>query len=391
MTRTRLTTQLFAAAAMLLVTVGALPAAAQTFDAAVEAYERGDYATALAGFQNYAAQVNAAAQFLLGLMYANGEGVPKDDAEAVRWYRLAAEQGLAAAQFGLGLMYANGKGVPKDDAEAVRWYRLAAEQGYAAAQSNLGLMYANGEGVPEDDAEAARWVRLAAEQGTATAQLNLGLMYASGEGVPKDDAEAMRWYRLAAEQGNNADAQVLLGVMYANGEGVPEDDVTAYAWLNIAAAQGQSSANEGKEHVAKHMTQSQVAKAQKLSREYWTRYVSLSNSPSDSQSTVPAGLRGKPGVSSVLTHNRRNYGSRPPRGFRRCHHPGPSSTPRRASSSRPRSAPSFRAENFFTCSRKLDGWAPRRPDSGLTRRSDRLRRLRTDAASPRHGWTTRQA
>ena len=57
------------------------------------------------------------------------------------------------------------------------------------------------------------------------------------------------------------------------GEGVPEDDVTAYAWLNIAAEQGQSSANEGKEHVAKYMTQSQVVKAQKLSREYWTRYV----------------------------------------------------------------------------------------------------------------------
>ena len=52
-----------------------------------------------------------------------------------------------------------------------------------------------------------------------------------------------------------------------------EDDVTAYAWLNIAAEQGQSSANEGQEHVAKRMTQSQVAKAQKLSREYWTRYV----------------------------------------------------------------------------------------------------------------------
>ena len=62
MTRTMLTTQLFAAAAMLLVTVGALPAAAQTFDAAIEAYERGDYATALAGFQNYAEQGNAAAQ-----------------------------------------------------------------------------------------------------------------------------------------------------------------------------------------------------------------------------------------------------------------------------------------------------------------------------------------
>ena len=64
-------------------------------------------------------------------------------------------------------MYANGEGVPEDDAEAVRWLRLAADQGHADAQHNLGWMYANGEGVPEDDAEAARWYRLAADQGHA--------------------------------------------------------------------------------------------------------------------------------------------------------------------------------------------------------------------------------
>ena len=95
MTRTMLTTQLFAAAAMLLVTVGALPAAAQTFDATVEAYERGDYATALAGFQNYAAQGNAAAQSILGLMYANGEGVPEDDVTAYAWINIAAWHNFA--------------------------------------------------------------------------------------------------------------------------------------------------------------------------------------------------------------------------------------------------------------------------------------------------------
>ena len=64
-----------------------------------------------------------------GWMYATGRGVPQDDAEAVRWYRLAAEQGDAYAQYNLGLMYRKGEGVPQDDAEAVRWYRLAAEQG----------------------------------------------------------------------------------------------------------------------------------------------------------------------------------------------------------------------------------------------------------------------
>ena len=67
-------------------------------------------------------------------MYADGEGVPEDDAEAVRWYRLAADQGLANAQYNLGVMYADGEGVPEDDAEAVRWYRLAADQGLANAQ-----------------------------------------------------------------------------------------------------------------------------------------------------------------------------------------------------------------------------------------------------------------
>ena len=70
--------------------------------------------------------------------------------------RALAEQGDAAAQFNLALMYDTGEGVPEDDAEAVRWYRMAAEQGEAAMQFNLGVMCANGEGVPENDAEAVR-------------------------------------------------------------------------------------------------------------------------------------------------------------------------------------------------------------------------------------------
>ena len=58
--------------------------------------------------------------------------MPQDDAEAVRWFRLAAEQGDATAQNNLGVRYGTGRGVPQDDAEAVRWYRLAAEQGHAS-------------------------------------------------------------------------------------------------------------------------------------------------------------------------------------------------------------------------------------------------------------------
>ena len=57
---------------------------------------------------------------------------------------LAADQGFAEAQFKLGIMYAEGRGVLKDEAEAVRWYRLAADQGLAGAQGDLGIMYASG-------------------------------------------------------------------------------------------------------------------------------------------------------------------------------------------------------------------------------------------------------
>ncbi len=61
-------------------------------------------------------------------MYANGWGVPQDDAEATRWYRLAADQGLAAAQFNLGVSYSLGEGVPQDYVESHMWFNLSAAQ-----------------------------------------------------------------------------------------------------------------------------------------------------------------------------------------------------------------------------------------------------------------------
>ncbi|MBN4048105.1 sel1 repeat family protein [bacterium AH-315-O15] len=117
------------------------------------------------------AELGAAdAQNNLGVMYYNGEGVPLDHVEAVRWYRLAADQGFAAAQLNLGVMYDRGRGVPQDYVEAVRWYRLAVDQGFAAAQYNLGFMYDRGRGVPLDYAEALKWVSLAAARASSDRQ-----------------------------------------------------------------------------------------------------------------------------------------------------------------------------------------------------------------------------
>ena len=74
----------------------------------------------------------------------------KDFALAAQLFRPLAEQGNARAQYNLGLMYDKGQGVPQDAQEAVKWYRKAAEQGHARAQGNLGLIYAKERGVLQD-------------------------------------------------------------------------------------------------------------------------------------------------------------------------------------------------------------------------------------------------
>ena len=109
-----------------------------------------------------------------------------------------AAQGEAEAQNNLGLRYYKGQGVPQDDAEALKWFRLAAAQGNASAQTSLGVMYSQGNGVPQDYAAALKWYRLAAAQGDAKAQFNVGFMYYEGLGVPQDQAMALNLYREGA-------------------------------------------------------------------------------------------------------------------------------------------------------------------------------------------------
>lgn len=148
------------------------PVAAQDFGAGLEAATKGDFATALREWRPLAEQGYPGAQYNLGVMYQEGNGVVQDYVEAVRWYRLAAEQGDANAQNNLGVMYKKGNGVVQDYAEAVRWYRLAAEQGIAYAQKGLSDMYAKGDGVLQDYGSAHMWYNIAAANGYEDAREN---------------------------------------------------------------------------------------------------------------------------------------------------------------------------------------------------------------------------
>ena len=126
-------------------------------------------------------------------MYAEGQGMPQNYTEAVKWYRLAADQGDADAQTNLGTMYYFGKAVPQDYGEAMKWYRLAAEQGVAGAQYNLGGMYANSLGVRQNNVQAYMWISLAAAQGHELAAK--GVEFLEKEMTPDQLAEAQRLAR----------------------------------------------------------------------------------------------------------------------------------------------------------------------------------------------------
>jgi len=142
------------------------------FEDGLAAAKRGDYATALKFWRPLAEQGDAKAQNKLGFIYANGRGVPPDDTEAVKWWRLAAEQGHAEAaelyrraaeqgdakaQFILGIFYGIGRGIPQDYVSARMWFTLAAAQGHENAHKAHDIVAKRM--TPDQIAEAQRMAR----------------------------------------------------------------------------------------------------------------------------------------------------------------------------------------------------------------------------------------
>jgi uncharacterized protein len=120
------------------VTLAAAQSLEQRMRTAAGAYERKDFATAIAIWRPLAEQGNAEAETLLGAMYWSGEGVPRDHKEAARLYLRAAEQGYARAQNDIGFMYGFGEGIPPhDDVQAYKWISLAIMRYTAKNQNRL--------------------------------------------------------------------------------------------------------------------------------------------------------------------------------------------------------------------------------------------------------------
>ena len=111
-----------------LLALYVLPAGAG-WEEANAAYRKSDFVTAMKELRPLAERGDANAQYNVGVMYGQGDGVERNDPEALKWFRKAAQQGHVGAQMNLGIIYSRDGGVPRNDAMAATWYRKAAEQG----------------------------------------------------------------------------------------------------------------------------------------------------------------------------------------------------------------------------------------------------------------------
>lgn len=178
-----------------------------------------------------AAKGDARAQFVIGSMYGNGEGVAADKAEEYKWYLKSAKGYFPPAYHNLGEMSLSGTGTAKDPQKAFDWFIKAAGHGFPLSEFYLGWMYSVGKGRPQDYKKARTWYARSAEHGFPLAQKELGDIYSSGLAGKQDYSMAYKWY-LEAAKNDSVEGQVAVAEMLYRGNGIAADTAAALDWLS---------------------------------------------------------------------------------------------------------------------------------------------------------------
>jgi hypothetical protein len=187
----------------------------QAFQAGTELLKSGDTDKAVTALRYAADQGHPLAQWKLGRMYADGDGVKRDHVQAFQYFsRVASEQAevspwtqqarfVANAYVSLGSYYLTGipnSQVQRDVSRAYGLISYAASYfGDSEAQYLLARLYIEGTGAPKDVRQGARWLGLAAHKGQHQAQALLGRMLFHGDGVPKHRAQGLKWLTLGRD------------------------------------------------------------------------------------------------------------------------------------------------------------------------------------------------
>jgi TPR repeat protein len=195
----------------------------------------GDVSTAIK-FCKQASGTSRRAMYQLGRAYA----ASNQNAEALAAWRRASDKGSTSAMVELGVAYATGAGVAKDEAAAGKLFERAAQGGNPRGVSNLAALSGRGGAAPANAARSRSLLAKAAET-NAEAQFQLGLMLQDGVGGPKDDAGARSLFEKAAAQ-DHPGALERMGAFAKEGRGGAQDSGAAKAYYEKAAALGNDDA-----------------------------------------------------------------------------------------------------------------------------------------------------
>lgn len=195
----------------------------ESVGAALAAFEKHDYASALKQFEAaYAKLGYHDAALMLAHMHRQGLGTPKDTVQGIRWLRAVAEERFNPfrdtlrfnphhpeattaridAAMELARIYLLGEQAERDWAEAERWYAKAAEFGFIPALNALGEAYVSAGGANRNADQAIGYFAKAAKAGYGPAAYNLGNLYLGRDGVVRNHDLAQRYFSMAAEAGH---------------------------------------------------------------------------------------------------------------------------------------------------------------------------------------------
>ena len=192
----------------------AYPSGKEALRSGVRNYNAGDKLAAVKALEYAADQGHAVASWKLGRMYAEGDGVPRNELKAFEYFSRIADDhadeppdspraGVVASAFvALGSYFGEGiKGslAPNPEKAAEMYLYAASYFGDPGAQYHLAQLYLAGKGVDQDERQAARWFNLAAEKGHRPAQARLGRMLVDGQGVPRERARGLMWLTIAKQ------------------------------------------------------------------------------------------------------------------------------------------------------------------------------------------------
>ena len=168
-------------------------------------------------------------------MRSNVQQAKLESSQKFFYAKRAAERGNARAQFDLGLMYANGNGVAKNEAEALKWFSKAAQNNFYKPVSVKRVVKR------KKISQQFIFAKNAAAKGNVRAQFDLAMMYSKGNGVRKNEKLAFNYFHKAARN-NSIEAKFQMGLNFAQGRGVKKQKQLAKYWFKLAAKAGHSRA-----------------------------------------------------------------------------------------------------------------------------------------------------